>query len=495
VENFKAITAKVKETFVHGVVYGLGEVATKLVGFILIPLYTSHLSTSDYGILALLTICGSIGLSIFGLGLNSALFRSYYDYKEEKERRVVVSTAFIISFISASALWMIGLLSAPLFSDLIFGKEEYVGYLKILFLASGLDILSGMPLAVFRARKESKKYSILTVLFIAMRLVLIIYFVAFLKKGIWGIIVANCIASFLKAAILYLSIIKNITLSFSRTEAYKMLFFGIPLIATNLGALVINMSNRFFLKYYGSLSDVGLYSLGYQFGMIIQIILVIPFSLIWSPMVFSLKDESFAREYYSKMFTYFVMIGLFFCLALALMSKEVIQLMAEKTFWDGYYVVPIIALSYLFLGMRISVNIGIALARKSYYYAIVTVSGALINVLLNFAFIPHYGMMGAAWATLISFVIMWIMQYIISQRLYVISYEWIRIVKLFATSVIMYIIISYVSTDNIVISLLIKGALCLTYPLALLLVGFFDEEELHKISQYMERIRFPGRVS
>ena len=483
------IANRVKETFAHGAVYGFGQVAAKVIGFLLIPVYTRFLSTSDYGVLALLTICGSLALSIFGLGLSSAMFRSYYDYKRSKDRQVVVSTAFFITLASAGALWAVGSFFAPFLSKVIFETGAYSKYFNLIFLTTSLTILSGLPLAVYRAKKWSKKYSILNLLFFAFRLLLTIYFVAFLRKGVWGVLMANLGVSIVQVVTLFSTILRDIAWTFSKVELRKMLAFGVPLIATNLGGLILNMSDRFFLKHYCSLSEVGLYNLGYQLGMIVQIVLVEPFKLVWPPMVFSIKEEPYAEAYYSKMFTYFLFTGIFICLGISLLSREMIQVMTDRSFWSAYRVVPIIVLGYLFWGGRLPVNVGIALTRKTQYYATVNVAGAMANIFLNLLLVPRYGMMGAAWVTLISFAMMWVMQWKISQHLYFIKYEWIRVTKLFAIALAMYWGLSRFSIENVFTSIAVKSALCLMYPFVLLVVGFYDEKEREKMSQYARRLR------
>ena len=85
---------RIRETVFHGVIYGFGQTLSSAVGFLLIPLYTQYLTPSDYGIIALLHISMTLVIAIFGLGLSTAIFRSYYDYDGAEERKMVVSTTF-----------------------------------------------------------------------------------------------------------------------------------------------------------------------------------------------------------------------------------------------------------------------------------------------------------------------------------------------------------------------------------------------------------------
>lgn len=480
-----------RDTLSHGLIYGLGETSAKIISFLLIPLYTRHLSTSDYGVLTLFTICGSVTMVIFGLGLNTALFAFYYDETRDGPQ-VVVSTAFYLALGSAGALFFLGWLVAPSLARLIFETPDYGTYLQLVFLAAGADMLANLALAIYRARRWSKQYSLFNLLFITFRLGTIIYLVAFHHQGVWGAVVGNLLASWLKTLVLYGTVWRNLKLVFSTTEASHLLAFGLPLIFTSLGGIVLNLSDRFFLNHYASLSQVGIYNLGYQFGLVVNYLLVLPLKLIWPPMLFSIRNQRYAGQYYARMLSYFGFLALFLTLGLSVLAQDVIRVVADKSYWEAYRVAPIVAFSYAVWGLHEIVGVGILLERKTLYFFLANGTAALCNLALNWLLIPVYGGMGAAMATLLSFCMAFGVRYMMGQSLYRVQYEWGRIALLSGVALAMYGGLAWWIVDSVVISIVIKGALVSTYPLVLWLVGFYRRDEREKIAAYVRRLRLVG---
>lgn len=474
---------KFKETGQHGIVFGLGTILQSAIGFLLIPLYTTHLTTSDYGILGLILITGNILSAIFALGLGSGLFRSYYDYDDEENRREVISTALFLIAISCVILSVCGLLFSSYLSILLFGNTNYKIHLLMIFIISFLGILNSIPFIIFRARKKSIQYAVLQISFVILGICTIVYFVAIKNWGVFGVLLGQVITGTISLFTLYSCIRKDIVLKFSGLEARKMLHFGVPLVPADLTSLIMNYFDRYMLDYYCTLSMVGLYHLGYQFGMVIMTILVMPLRLIWGPMFLSVKDHSNAKDFYSMALTYVIAIGAFLFLGLALLSKEVIYIVANKEYWGAYTVVPLITLTYLFYSVEIILNVGIGLERKTKVVALYFFIGAIANIILNFALIPEYGMIGAAYATLISFIIMITIVYFYNQKLIKIDYEWDRILKICLVTALIFTVGYGVIINDLYGSIAFKIGIILLYPLILYLLRFYSSDEIKRIKQ------------
>lgn len=484
----KNLLNSVRQTFHHGFIYGFGSILTRSIGFFLIPLYTRHLNPSHYGTLSILTITSYIAIAIFKLGFNSAFFRSYYDYKDTENRKRVISTTFYILLMSSTILILLGFYISPYLSKLLFGTLQYTKYFYLIFFTASFNILKSFFYLIYRAKKLSKQYTIYNILFFILRLSLIIYFVAIAKKGVWGVIISLFLVSFIGSTTLLFSIRKDIILSFSKYDMVKLLSFGIPLIPQALSSYILVYSDSFFIKYFNDIADVGLYNLGYKFGILVQTFLVFPLAMIWSPMMLSVKDEKFANEYYSRALTYFLLIGALVILGISLFSEEIIRIMAEKSFRASYKVVPLIALSYLFLGTQRIFNVGISLKRKTKYSAIVFVVTAIMNLILNYLLIPQYGMMGAAMATCISYFLLNVIKYPISSKLYYVRYEWGRILKITFLSIIIFFIGYFIKIETLFLSILFKLLLIGCFPIVLWIIHFFDRKEMTTIMQYQKKL-------
>lgn len=476
----------------HSITYGLGVAVSQAVAFFLLPVYTRYLTPADYGGLEIFQTTLSILSIIFVMGLTSALFRSYFNYDDEEKRKTVVGTTFLFLTGTSFLLFLILMALAGDFSALLFGSVEYAFYFRVIFLTLFFDVGIVVAFSVFRAREESKKYAIFALIRFLMAAGLNILFVVVLHKGVLGILWGGLIAAFSLYSILLRSIIKNAKLSFSIAELKEMLSFGLPLVPASLAAWIMTVGDRYFLQFLSTPTELGLYSLGYKFGFIIQGLIVGPFSLAWPPFLLSIAKEKEAKEVYSSVLTYFVLVGMAVALALSVLSQEILIVVTTPSFYTAYKVIPLIGLSYVLYGCYFVFHAGIWLERKTKYLALIVGAGAAVNLGLNYLLIPSYGMMGAAVATAISYLMLPIGSYFVSHRYYPIKYEWGRVAKIFLAAVLVYAGTLFIRNDSAIIVGLLKLLSLLGFPLLLFAFRFFKPEEIQKAKDIFRAV--PGYV-
>lgn len=464
----------------HSLIYGLGVTISQLIGFFLLPLYTRYLTPSDYGVLELLGVTGGILGIILVMGLSSALFMSYFKYDNEENRKTVVSTTLIFLTATSLCFTLILMVAASNFSSLFFDSTQYTFYFQVIFLTLFFDTAIVIPLEVFRIREESKKYVVVSLVRLLMSVGLNIYFIVVLERGVLGILESGLITAGSLYAFLIPGIIKETKFRFSIVDLKEMLCFGLPLVPGGLGTWILTVSDRYFLLVLSTTHELGLYSLGYKFGLIVQGLIVGPFTLAWAPFFWSTAKEENAKEVYSSVLTYFVLVAMFVALGLSVLSKEVLVVMTTPPFYGAYKVIPLIALSYVLYGCYYILGAGFNLAKKTKYVPFIVGVGAAMNLGLNFLLIPNYGMMGAAVATLISYSMLPMGSYFVSRRFYSIKYEWGRISKIFLAAVLIYAGSFYITNNSAIVSGLLKAMTLLAYPALLYVFGFFKPEEIQK---------------
>jgi len=479
---------KFKETAKHGIVFGIGAVLQKTISFILLPLYTTRFSVSEYGVLGLITITSSVIIIIFTLGVNFSLFRSYYDYDSEEKRKAVISTAFFLILIFNSILLIFGILFSESLSNLIFDSPEFKIHLMIIVGVSIFDMLSSIPYVVLRVKKKSLHYILFQALFLIIGLILIIYLVSVRNWGILGVLAGNLITYGISCISLYIYIRREIVFRFLRVEVKKMLLYGLPLIPSSLSVYIFDSTDKYFLNYFTTLNEVGLYNLAYKFGTVISVLFASPIALIWPAMFFSVKDHKNSTKFYIRAVTYIFYIALLLFLAVSLLSKEVIMLLSNEEYWGAYMVIPIISLTYALWSLNKVSNVAITLKRKTQVLAIIFGSGAVINVGLNILLIPRYGMFGAAYATISTFLIMIGTLLYYCQKLMRARYEWVRILKILLVSAIIFIIGWFVVIDNLTISIIFKIIIISLYPFLLLLFKFYTKAELQRAREFFRDV-------
>ena len=468
----------------QGSLYGAGSVMGRLAGIILIPLYTRVLTTSEYGTLGLIVMTGQIAGVVCALGLRQGMMRSFFDYDEDEPRKVVISTVIFLTAANSIVLLLCGLLLSGVLSKVFFGSSQYQLYFTMIIASTVCDIFNQAAFAVFRVRQEAKKFVFLQTLSLLLRAGIIIYLVAVAGWGIKGVIAGQLIANGI-FTVLLLGLIRNhIVARFSVPEASKMIRFGTPLVFVGIFAFISNYIDRYILNYYVTLEEVGLYTLAYQLGMLINIVLVNPLKRMWGPMSLSVKEDDNFKRFCAKTLTYVIAIAGFVFLGIALLSKELLFIISAPQYWDSYTVIPIIALTYAIWSARSLVGVGVVLKRKTIAIVYYTLIGAALNIVLNIILIPRHGMVGAAWATFISFMITLSIDYAYNRYLFKIEYEWRRLMKICVAVAVIFSVGYLYVIDNLYLSVAFKvGIIVVLYPLGLLLMRFFDKPETARIKQ------------
>ena len=471
----------------QSIIYGFGVAVSQILSFFLIPLYTRYLTPSDYGILQIISVTSSVLSVIFAMGITSALFRSYFLYDEAEKRKMAISTAFIYLAGTSTILSVLLIGLAGKFSLLLFHSDQYMLCFRLVFLTLFCDTGTQIGMSVLRAKEEAFRYAMVTVARVLISVGLNIVFVVVLHKGVLGILESNAITAAVIYLWLTLSVIRKAGFGFSTDELKRMLTFGVPLIPAGLAASVIFLADRYFLQFLSTSAEVGLYSLGYSFGLVVNGLLASPFLTAWVPFAFSIYKQPDARQTFSRVFTYFVLVIVFASLAVSVLSKEVLAVMATPEFSAAYKVIPLIALSYVVYACYNLLGMGISLEAKTKYMMPIIGAAAIVNIGLNYLLIPDFGMMGAAVAAVASFLVMAILGFIISQKFYAVTYEWGRVAKIGIAAGVIFAGSLFIHYDeSTIITGVFKLLTLLAFPVLLYLLRFYHPEEMQKIKEVIK---------
>lgn len=478
---------EIKSVGKHFLLYGLGNILNRIVSFILIPVYTHYLTTGEYGTLELLELTTYIAGMFLALGISQSVMRFYYDSEEPKKRREVVSTALLsIWAISLGGIgWFI--LFSPGISSLVFKTVSNAGLFRLIFLTMAFSLANEIPLSFIRAQQKSLLFTAISVSRLTLSLGLNILFIVGFGWGIRGIILSGVINQGIASIFLSAYTLKQTGISFSWVSLKEMMNYGLPYIPGGLGMFVLNFADRFFLQRFTSLSEVGIYSLGYKFGMVINPLVTDPFFSIWRPKMFEFAKREDAKDIYSVMLTYFLFLEIFLALGISVLIKDVLVIISSPEYRSAYKVVPLILLSYILWGGYFHMQVGILLEKKTKNIAYIVIISALSNLLLNYLLIRWIGMWGAALATLTSFGIMFLLNYVISSRIYYVRYEFGRIFKLLALAVVLYLVSLGIHTNSLFTSLLLKTFLALSFPFLLFFLQFYSPKEIQKIKEILSK--------
>lgn len=417
------MTAKLNKLGKHTLIYGFGNVVSRGLAFLLIPLYTAYLTPSDYGILQICRILNSIMFVILLMGMNSSMFRVYYNVDNNEERQLIVNTTVVTYLVFSSIVLIPFFIFSSRFSELFIGVENSQYVFKLLIISIFIECLFSIQLAVLRAEERSKVYSVFSIIKILLYALLSILFVAYLKENYLGAIKAGLLSFLVASIILIPFTLKGFKFQISIPYIREILQIGIPLAIGGLGVWILTLSDRYMLKYLLpseiALHEIGLYSLGDRIASIVRFLIVVPFMLAWGSLMFAYSKESNAKKIYKHVLYYFTFAIGIVGLLISIFSKEIISTISQNDIYiSAYRVVPILIFSKILSGIVVVVSVGVIITKKSKFVAITNITAAIINIILNYFLIQKYEMLGASFASLISFIIAVSLIYYFSLKCY-----------------------------------------------------------------------------
>lgn len=414
----------------QSIIYGLGDVAGKLLGFLLIPVYTNYLLPSEYGILNLCYVFSGFASVFCFWGINSAFFRYFVNEKDRKRQLECFITVFSMVTFFAFLVFLFSFSFSNFLSGFVFGSESESYLIKITAISILFNSLLATLLLAYRAKGRPSSYVKATLSKLLVGILCNLYFVIGLRKGVRGVLYSDIISSSLLFLFLLIKFSPYLKAHISLDLSKKLLSYGIPLVPAVLSGTIIMLSDRYFINLFLGAKEVGIYSLGYKLGMAVSLA-VTAFRFAWSPAIFQIVEDKGAKKIFSTVLTHYVsLIGLIF-LGLVIFRRELFLLFVNSNYYQGSGVVVFIAISYFIYGLYLNFEVGMYLKDKTGYVAIISLLGAGLNICLNLLLIPQMGINGAALATLGSYLLIASLGFFLSQRLYKVRYEARRLVTIF----------------------------------------------------------------
>lgn len=433
----------IKELFSQTVIYGLGIMLNKSVGFLLLPLYTKYYLPEEIGLFTLVQSLSLVLGVIYMFGMETSFMKYFIDSKDDKSRSVIYSSTLALLSVTSLIFSAAVYLNAGSIASLLnfTGREESLLLIKVLSLLMLVDTVYRFPLLFFRAKLESKTYAYINFLTFIVNIICNILFIVVLKLGVESIFYSYIISVGVTFILGLLLTKKYLTLNISFVKIKEMLAFGNKFIFIGFFVLFIDVSDRFFLKYFFDESLVGIYSANYRLASVMSF-LIASFKFSWTPYFLNLKSNPENKKIISSIFTNFIFTGLFLFLVFSVFTEQLVKIsffgieFLDADYWSGLKIIPVILAAYFFSGAYSTLNAAPFFTDNTQAIFYITLTGLIVNTLFNLILIPLYDIMGAAISTFLTYFIMFIIIYFYSQKIYKIEYDWGRIFKMvFLTAV------------------------------------------------------------
>jgi O-antigen/teichoic acid export membrane protein len=478
--------SQIKRLGADTAVYGISTIVGRFLTFLLVPFYTNVLSTGQYGIVA--TVYSYIAFLnvVYSYGMEASYFR-FASSLEIGDKKDNFSTPFFS--LAVTAVLFSGLLYgfassvAPLF-------QVDVSYYRIIRYAAAIlffDTLMIVPFASLRLERKAKFFAALKIVNIASNVVFNIVTLVYLHWGVEGIFFSGAASSALTFALLLPHVYRHTRFAFS-TQLYKeLLRFGLPYIPVGISGIILQVIDRPILKAMSTDSAVGIYQANYRLGIFMNLVSSM-FEYAWRPFFLSHAKDDNAKQLFARVMTYYVLASTLMFLVLSFFIGDIVTIkifnhhIIRDTYWSGLGIVPIVLLAYVFGGISINLNAGIQIEKKTMYLLPTSVIAAVSNIAANILLIPKYGIYGAAYATLIAYVLSAAALFVVAQKFYPIGYEYFRLVKVACVTAVVFTVSTMLPSGG---GMWVKLALVASWGAIIALGRFFEEDELMAIKRIM----------
>lgn len=391
---------KKKRLLTNTIIIGIGKFSSQIIVFLMLPLYTSQLTTSEYGIYDTLIAIAAFLTPFVTLLFEESMFRYLIEYRDSEKKSLVISNTLIYCVLSL-IFFSIFYLIACIFLDF-----QYKGYFLIYII---FNVIYSISNAIARGLGKIKEYSISN--FIANILTVIFNLISILifKLGVPGLFISYSLGIFFAVMfiILKLDIYKYFSIkNFDKPLFKDMVKYSLPLVPNSISWSIINVSDRVMLTYMCSSSMNGIYSVANKFPQAMGSIYNF-FSIAWKESAsLELGDKKYYSEIFEKVIKLLLLAGTYILLVL----PWVYELFVNDSFMESYIYVPILLLAMIFSNLSEYFS-GILIAYKNTKtIGITTIISAVINIIINLVLMRKMGIWAASISTLISTCVVYILR-------------------------------------------------------------------------------------
>ncbi len=397
---------------------------------LMLPLFTSLMSVSDYGIVGMVVTVTTF-LDVFvTLGFDVAFTRFFFDADDDLHRDKVVTHVFYVDFVYPG--FLLGMLIAfmPQISQLIMGAPGYTLYFDIGVATLFFQNLSDLPFQLMRLQHKPWTFTSFVISRVVIQVPMTVVFLAVFHWGPAGYLLANLFTAILLnlAAIPYYA--PRLRLLWDWALMKSMLGFAIPAMFTAISFYFLKLSDRFFLLHNQGKAEVGLYTVANSLSQPLYIV-GMAFRMAWPQWHFAkLSEPELHKRMVSRSSTYFMLFNAILLAMAGMYLPLVIHLLLNHKFWSVGPTTFVLTVSVALYNLYFIFWIGANVAKKNRLIPVITLVASGVNVGLNYFLVPVYGMWAAAWTTVIGFGILAVLVYFVSNKWYPIPYEWRRLIVL-----------------------------------------------------------------
>jgi len=457
---------------------------------ILLPILTKTLGVQHYGIWSQLNVTTSLLVPVALLGLGAAMER-FLGAQANRHQigQSLFSVLTVVSLVSLLFSILMFFVAMPL-ATIFFGGAEAAKFIKIAAFLVFILSLNSVTSQYFVARRQIRWYTSFNIMQIFLEL-LVLSYLALSGFGLFNIIIATMAIRALLFVTGLIVIKRQIPLALPCWAILRpYLVFGLPLLLATVCFWLLDLSNRYIIGYFLDISSVGIYSVSYQIGSIVNFYWA-PIGVVLLPAIAPLYEKGdiqSAKIYLSHSLKFFLVLTIPSVFGLSILSKSILKTLTTPEFIQGYLVILIVAMAKAILSVGLFYQTVLMLAKRTNTVSILYAITAVVNLTTNVILVPRMGILGAATATLASFIIHFVMLYTLGTKELTFEVDLKFIMKSFISAMVMGAVIYFINSVglvNLLISVVVGAAV---YFIVLILLRGFTRHEYN----FLRKLFKPG---
>ncbi len=399
-----------KKLAVDTLLFALSSFGSKILTLLLTPLYTAILSTEQYGIADLITVTINFIYPILTLAICDATLRFAFDANKSKNGILSTSLVFVVGSTLVLALCY------PIVTIISQQFAAYWGIFVITYFFFNLhNCISNFIKGLGYTKLFALQGVVHTFTIICCNLVFLLWFQWGLTGYLYSIIIGYSVSTLLMifGAKLYQYIYP---LNINKALIKEMLKYSIPMIPTILAWAVNTYIDKYMIIYFCGLSDSGIYSVAHKIPSIITTVTMI-FTQAWQLSVIENYEKDSDGRFFTQVYQAFDLILVGLVIAVIPFSKMIASILFAKEYYTAWSAAPFLLISTLFSSLAGFLAAAFRAAKKTNGLMKSVVIGAVVNIVLNLILLNLVGLVGAAIATAVSFLVVWLLRLIDTQKL------------------------------------------------------------------------------
>lgn len=425
------ILNKLKSFSHDAIYYGMSSVISRVVGFLLVPLYTQFLTPSDYGIMTLLGFYTMFFSPLSHLGLQGAMFRYVGFSENQNEEDVILSTALKTVLPISLFFTIIAFILKNPIEVFLLKSNDYSLLIYLTIFSSFMFSITQLLTSYLRIKREVKKIFYINFLNLVFSVSLNIYLIVFVGLGLNGAIWTIAASSVFGLLLILFNVRLPLSNKFNFSYLKKMFKYGIPNVPNYLQAIIMALFGQFYLSNQLSLEELGYYAVAWKFCLPLVVVLSIIHNS-WKAYKFDLlKSSQKVDELFTQFSSIMLMIYSFIFLIICFWGGDFLKLFTDTSFHSAEQYVSYLCLIPLFQAFYHCFSSFVSFGEKQTLNPFIGLGGLIFTVISSYILIPNYGIIGAAFSTSFGWLVMAILAYLYGQTIYKVNFQLYRNIPIF----------------------------------------------------------------